>query len=252
MAQNMRGFGYWLWKPLLVTAMLDEMEEGAILLYADGGCEFSRLGTERFKQYVALADRHGGLFFRLPHAEIEYSKRELREFLATSAEEDASPQVQATLFMIKNSAEGRAFVAHWLATCRKDGMRLLTDDLDPEKQSERFIGHRHDQSILSILVKRSRMWLLDAEDHFDKRLYLIVNSWILLFPFHARRARRTRIVPLMARLSNEAACRRSLASPLSFKLQFIAQSLLSRRGRLADLRQITSPHGNAPPDRSGG
>src|SRR6202012_5207593 len=35
-----RGLGYFLWKPFLISAKLNEIAEDDILVYADAGCEF--------------------------------------------------------------------------------------------------------------------------------------------------------------------------------------------------------------------
>lgn len=222
-----RGFGYWLWKPMLVSSTLASMDEGEVLLYADGGCEFSRLGTQRFFDYVEIADRNGALFFRIPGRENAYTKRELLEYLGTTKEEEISSQCQGGIFLLKNCAKVRDLINEWLRLCREDDMRLLTDEKDPSKQGQYFVDHRHDQSILSILVKRSSFAVIDSEDQFDKRLYNIVNSWVLLLPFHTRRARDFRKTPLLVRISTGAGCRKSLRSSLFFRIQFAIQTILT-------------------------
>ena len=41
-----RGLGYFLWKPFLISAKLDEIAEDDFLVYANAGCEFNA-GNER-------------------------------------------------------------------------------------------------------------------------------------------------------------------------------------------------------------
>ena len=38
---NKRGYGYWLWKPFIIKKTMENMKNGDILLYLDGGCELS-------------------------------------------------------------------------------------------------------------------------------------------------------------------------------------------------------------------
>ncbi len=223
---NPHGFGYWLWKPIIINSVLNSMNDGEILVYLDGGCEISPLGTRRLLYYIEICDNDGGLFFHLGHREDMFTKNELFEYLNTPEEQKKSPQIQATIFLIKNCQDTRAWAEKWLALARFDSMRLLTDEKSALKQSSRFIEHRHDQSILSLTVKQSKFSVIPAEDNFDSRLYNILNSWIFLIPFHSRRAKKNRKTFIMAKLSTERRCKASLLGSWAFRLQFILQSII--------------------------
>lgn len=223
---NTRGFGFWLWKPIIINSVLSSMMEGDFIVYLDGGCEISPLGTKRLHQYINICNESGGLFFHLEHNEEKFTKNELLEYLNTPEEQRVSPQIQATIFVIKNCQETRALAEKWLTLSRLDSMRLLTDEKSPSKQSNQFIDHRHDQSILSLLVKESTFSVIPAEDNFDSRLYNIINSWVFLIPFHSRRAKKYRKTFTMAKLSTEGQCEASLLGSWSFRLQFALQSII--------------------------
>lgn len=227
---NPRGFGYWLWKPIIIDAVLKTMHEGDFLVYSDGGCEISPLGTRRLHQYINACNDRGGIFFHLEHMEEKFTKTELFEYLNTPEEQRISPQIQSTIFVIKNCQETRALAEKWLALSRLDSMRLLTDEGSAAKQSNHFIEHRHDQSILSLVVKQFNFPVIPAEDNFDSRLYNIVNSWIFLLPFHSRRAKKNRKTFVLAKMSTEERCRASLSGSWAFRVQFALQSIM--RGKL--------------------
>lgn len=214
---NPRGYGYWLWKPLMIRALLDRLEDGAFLVYADGGCELSQQGGPRLRDYLNMAARTGALFFSLPFPEGQYAKRELLDRLSASEQEIASPQVQGTIMVLQNRAEVRAFVDGWIALCREDGYALLDDRLDPAIQAHGFRSHRHDQAILSLLVKRSGFTVIPWEDNYDKLLYWIIDSWVFLFPIHARRAQRHRLTWRMSGLSSHRRCVASAKGSLGFR-----------------------------------
>ncbi|MCM2476019.1 hypothetical protein HGO38_21315 [Rhizobium sp. CG5] len=226
---NPRGFGYWLWKPLLIKALLEEMEDGSLLVYADGGCELSSRGGPRLLDYLQSASTTGGLFFSLPFAEAEYSKQELLDHMQATPEEVETTQVQGTILVLCNRADTRVLVDQWIALCREDGYRLLNDDCNPGRQSSRFRSHRHDQAILSLLVKRSSFAVIPWEDNYDKPLYRILNSWIYLFPIHARRAQRRRILWWLSGWSSDRGCLAAAQGSFGFRLQKTVADILSLR-----------------------
>lgn len=226
---NKPGFGFWIWKPIIINSVLTSMKEGDYAVYLDGGCEISPLGIERLHQYIDICNESGGLFFQLEHSEEQFTKNELFEYLKTPKEQRISPQIQATFFVIKSCQETRALVEKWLALSRVDSMRLLTNERSPLKQSHQFIDHRNDQSILSLTVKQSNFSVIPAEDNFDSRLYDIINSWIFLIPFHSRRAKKFRKTFIMAKLSTEKQCKASLLGSWPFRLQFAFQSIIRRK-----------------------
>ncbi|WP_199104594.1 hypothetical protein, partial [Aquitalea sp. ASV11] len=41
---NIRGFGYWCWKPQIILQTLNKMKDGDILQYTDAGCHLNPSG----------------------------------------------------------------------------------------------------------------------------------------------------------------------------------------------------------------
>jgi hypothetical protein len=199
---NRKGFGYWIWKPAVIARMLRETDEGDVIVYADAGTEISTAGQERFREYVQMADTSGGLFFSLGGLSTAcWTKAEVVNHLKVTAEELLLDQILAGLFLIRNGAEGRQFIADWQALCRTDSYRLLGDRLDPAIQRPEFVEHRHDQALLSILARRSAFTITLGEGDHNARS-CPPTSPLYLFPFHhtrgpaVRRIFRTSRLPL--------------------------------------------------------
>ena len=64
-----------------------------------------------------------------------------------------SNQVEGGCLIIKNNKDSREFIKNWLYFCIYDNHSLLNDVIDNEYED--FIEHRHDQSLLSILSKKT-------------------------------------------------------------------------------------------------
>lgn len=46
-----KGFGYWSWKPWIISHALQKMKDGDRLLYLDAGCHINPAGMKRFREY---------------------------------------------------------------------------------------------------------------------------------------------------------------------------------------------------------
>lgn len=208
--QNERGYGYWIWKPFLVSRMLNAIPAGDILVYMDAGCEISYLGAPRFAQYIAHASVSGTLFFQIPFLEGEWTKSAAFDEVDAERKHASSWQVQATWFALRNIQVNKNLCGRWLDLCSASNGRLLTDALDDR---DAFLhAHRHDQSLLSLLVKQSGIGLLDWEDRFDRSLYTR-DSWTLLLPVHASRCRSRGTIARLSSRSSAARCAANAAAP---------------------------------------
>jgi len=74
-----------------------------------------------------------------------------------------SNTVEGGIFMCRKSAYSLSFVKEWLNLMTENNYALTTDESIYEVQVEGFAGHRHDQSILSILSKLRKANILYSE-----------------------------------------------------------------------------------------
>lgn len=67
-----KGFGYWSWKPWIISHALRKMKEGDRLLYLDAGCHINPEGRKRFREYVDILDRHSNGMLVFYNGQPEY------------------------------------------------------------------------------------------------------------------------------------------------------------------------------------
>jgi len=175
---NKRGYGYWLWKPYLIKTELDKLKENDILVYCDSGCQINENGKRRLHEYVDMLNttEHGIISFQLEFLEPLYTKNKVFETL--EFKEDVL-QCMATVILLKKNANSTSIINEWYAQC--ENYELINDDHG--KEDVRFIDHRHDQSILSVIVNKRGSLKLKDETYF--------SNWNdgMYYPFLAKRLR---------------------------------------------------------------
>lgn len=145
-----RGGGLWLWKPYVILKTLKEMEEDDYLLYVDSGMFFK-------KNIKGLIDKLIGskqniMLFELPLLEIQWTKKQVFEYFNIIDHDFLySNQLMASTMCFKKCNETILFVEKWLLLCQEK--TLLLPNTTCEQQFEKFISHREDQSIISVLGK---------------------------------------------------------------------------------------------------
>ena len=153
---DVRGFGFWLWKPQLLSQALDESPTGFVC-YADAGCTLnteSHEAGERLAQYIQMADQHDLVLMSMPeHLEKCWTKNDLMDRLNLDEAQRSSGQRIGTTLILKRSDTSREFVQRWLKLAIEDSFRFLDDSPSRTQNADCFRSHRHDQSILSCLSK---------------------------------------------------------------------------------------------------
>jgi len=158
-----RGAGYWLWKPFIIAETLKELEEGDCLIYSDSGIEV----VADLTPLVRIASERDRVLFSGTGRCCQWTKRDCFYFLNADEPIFYEAQVVDASFMVlmKNSSVNN-FIAEWLKSCRDP--RILTDQPNTSglPNLPGFIDHRHDQSVLSILVKRGNFELFRDPSQF--------------------------------------------------------------------------------------
>lgn len=145
------GNGLWLWKPYFLYKTLKDVENGEVVFYCDAGSFFFRSAKpilETMDDDIWVSD--------IPLIEKQYTKPELidrmncnsKDFLETN-------QIQANFIAVRKSDRGLKFVKEWLSLCESIdniGKDTKYDKLPPVDFC--FLGHRYDQSVLSLLSKK--------------------------------------------------------------------------------------------------
>lgn len=156
--RNSRGFGYFIWKPVVVREALKDLGPSDMLVYCDVGSTFNADGIPRFLEYLEIARQSpwGMLAFANTHTENKWTKADLavRLNVAGNAEVMATTQLASGLIFLKNDSSNRDLVSEWAEIAVEDDYHY-SDESPSTRAPEhpRFEEHRHDQSILSLLAK---------------------------------------------------------------------------------------------------
>jgi hypothetical protein len=154
-----RGYGYWVWKPLVLAAGLRAIPEGDILVYLDAGSYICKTpaASSLFSNYISAVETHPThrIGFLQQFRENEWCKADLLETLGVreNPRVSHSGQFWAGGHVMMNTPENRAFVEEWAAIAISQDYHLLDDSPSTIPNHFSFKEHRHDQAILSILLK---------------------------------------------------------------------------------------------------
>lgn len=206
---NIRGYGFWIWKPSFILSYLNSIPLGDYVLYLDIGFHINCRGLSRFYSYLdALSSSSSDI------VAFEYSRQiptplpqpcdtpdwRNKYFTKTSALklfgyennlEFLNRNVSAAgILLLKNSPNSRSFVREWLEIMESD--YSLFDDSPQNNISNEFIVSRHDQSIFNLLLCKYNLTTLSGYEHWypvKSRLGHFRADWKILesYPFHARR-----------------------------------------------------------------
>jgi hypothetical protein len=172
-----RGYGYWCWKPQVVLQILQEMDEGDVVLYNDIGCHLNPGGIARLWDYYNLALEYGIVAFQARSLaedsaknlkehfliEKEWTKGDLLDYFGARDNLDIinSGQFGSGIFLIRKSDFAQLFFEEFLQVY-SDRYELCTDSPSISDNYPGFIENRHDQSVFSILGKKAELYTLSS------------------------------------------------------------------------------------------
>ena len=183
--EETRGAGYWLWKPFIIRERLSQVPRGDIVVYLDAGARFradpsALFAVAREREIVVFANPYGAA--RGAAACSTWTKRDC--FVLMGCDEPRyhhAPMVDASIVLFRNTRGGRAFVAEWLSFSQR--ANILTDAPNScgLANLEDFVEHRHDQSVLSLLVERAGLELFRVPNqqgnHLKAAPWRVPGEW---------------------------------------------------------------------------
>jgi len=148
-------YGYYACKPHFILKALESIPQDHVLLYVDSGCELNKNGLKKLNQYYQECLDTEGVFFTLDLPEIQWTKMDTyRHIMGDDDKYLMTRQVISGIFFIKNTNMMREIVRNWMNFCVEDGGKFLDDSSSKINNDPIFIENRHDQSILSLLLKK--------------------------------------------------------------------------------------------------
>lgn len=203
---SQRGGGYWIWKPYIISQMLEQINDNDILVYIDAGCHINITpeSKQRFYEYINMCNNsHSGLLrFQLTHQEKHFTNRKTIQYFKNKFNIndeimykylDNFQLLNGIMLMKKNE-----FSINFFNNCLNilnDDPKLYTDIYtnshnNSNSNSNTIEKHRHDQSIMSLLYKymdgeliiNDETWFGENQGNFNTTLS---NK----YPFWATRSR---------------------------------------------------------------
>ena len=150
-----RGNGYWLWKPYFMLKTLKEkLKEGDYLIYTDATILYM---NSTYVLIDFLKEQKAEMWiYRIPFIEKHYTKRDAFVLLGVDKPFYTDTyQYLAGMEIYKKSNHTEKFLEQFLYYAQDK--RIITDDPNTQGLNNYpgFRGHRHDQSILSLLIKKN-------------------------------------------------------------------------------------------------
>jgi hypothetical protein len=153
---QLRGGGYWLWKPYFIERSLRLLNEGDFLFYSDSGAYF--VGSVEPLIKISTDSGRDLIPFELVFVEKHWTKRDAFVLMGCdSPEYIETRQRQGSFSLWRKSPFTDAFIQEFLRLAQDE--RLITD-MENTMGLPNYPGfneHRHDQSIFSLLTKRHRL-----------------------------------------------------------------------------------------------
>ena len=181
--QNPRGFGFWSWKSTVVLKNLDIIDYGDILVYSDAGNTINANGKKKFDEYINYLNQKDidSIFFQMAHLEKTWTKMDLIDYL-DAYELLETGQLTACSFLIKKTERTVNLIKKWNNICLNN-KNFIDDSVSKKGNDNTFMDHRHDQSVLSILVKKMDINL------FEDDTYKYISHHDNTYPINCTRIR---------------------------------------------------------------
>ena len=154
-----RGGGYWIWKYDIISQMLNNINDGDILVYADGGCHINPKGKKRFLEYIDMLNNDEKQYviisFNTGCCEKQFTTKQIFDYfkIPEDSELRSSGQLNATCSIIKKTPHLLMLLQKYREVLDQNPL-LFTDYYNANGQDDSFKDNRHDQSVFSIIRKK--------------------------------------------------------------------------------------------------
>jgi hypothetical protein len=170
-----RGAGLWLWKPYVINKALSLIKEGDYLIYSEAASVF--LNPIKFLVNALESSGQDVMVYDLPLVSEQWTKRET--FIRLKCENkgfEAKNQISASFILVKKSPFSVKLMIEYLNTCC-DEVAISSIQFNTDiKNSEKFLAHREDQSIFSLLCMKYMLKTFRDPSQFGLRPWEYILS----------------------------------------------------------------------------
>ena len=152
-----RGAGYWLWKPQILLQALSQTKSAEFLYYQDAGSEIyvTSKSQKKFETYLTHAREFGVFVFDSGHPEQFWTKEDLLKQFVVPGFRESTQCLSGTIIFDREFAFEICNL--WLEKMEESNYHYLDDSKSLTSNVQGFIEHRHDQSILSLILKQRKI-----------------------------------------------------------------------------------------------
>jgi hypothetical protein len=171
---SVRGYGYWMWKPMIIKQTLNLLNDNDIVLYVDSGNtiihNLDYLIEEVNKKDILLFDNRDGNYRRTTNKNRQWTKRDCYVLMNCDEEKyHNSDQIDASYQIYKKNKKTINFIDELLGYCCNENIISDLPNITKNNLPE-FIDHRHDQSILSLMAHKHNIELLPEPSEWGNYL----------------------------------------------------------------------------------
>lgn len=152
-----KGYGYWSWKPAVIKQMFSKMKDDDILLYCDAGCYLNPNAKNKLLDYIKKTEENDILVTEL---DSEYNSYAWTKMDTIALFRDKVPeksfeegQLQGGTIFLKKSPYTDNIVEQWDRLMDLENLHYFDDSPSVLPNHPSFKENRHDQSILTLLLK---------------------------------------------------------------------------------------------------
>tara|TARA_B100001059_G_C17745815_1_gene534234 strand:- start:45 stop:734 length:690 start_codon:yes stop_codon:yes gene_type:complete len=151
-----QGGGYWLWKPYIINETLKNIKENDIIFYLDSKYFFINHFYETISNYMKINDIL--VWKNKPNEKVWYMKNFckmdviLKYNMYNKVFVENCEDCWGGAIVIKKNKNTIKYIHEWLDMCSI--YENITDTPSKSKNSNLFKSHRHDQSLLSIILHK--------------------------------------------------------------------------------------------------
>lgn len=186
-----RGYAYWCWKPVVINQVLSKMQDGDILVYSDAGTHMNPNGKNKLlDEYIPMAIKNDIWLVRLESAltDVNWTKIDTINFFRNLITDDMKRisfekeinegQLEGGTLIIKKSDYSCKIMRQWETFMSLENLHLFDDSPSKISEFKNFHENRHDQSVLSLLLK-SNHYAATGTEHFwsSDSFYDIHGGW---------------------------------------------------------------------------
>ena len=151
-----RGAGFWLWKPYIILDLLQKVNDGDVVIYADSGIEV----IKALDPLIELClEKNDVLLFCEGGERLnkEYTKRDCFIMMDCDSEDYwNSVQCLASFHLYTRNKLCIEFLKKWLLYCQNKHILTDVENICGKDNFPEFKDHRHDQSVLSLLAHKTK------------------------------------------------------------------------------------------------